>query len=185
MQGQAVDGASLSETVGHLRPRRRAADRPLVALAPEFGRILAERSGAAVRELLLRRVRQQLRRPPRREALPGVRGVSRRRPSTRSAAATSRSRRSSGTCRRGASAAPAHRGSTPRGCARRSSLSGVATNLDAASSRRSAGQRRRPGGSALHDPLGAGADAVCGRRASRSNRIARRARGAMVSLKVL
>ena len=101
--------------------RSRAADRALVGLVPPVGGLLAARPRSAVCQLLLRRLRQQLRRPRRREALPRVlqlrrRGAERdRRPQLREVA------RSNGTCRRGASRGWGRRGSTRRGCGRRSS----------------------------------------------------------------
>ena len=83
----------------------------------------------------LRRLRQQLRRPRRREALPRVLQLSRRR--------AQRDRRpqlrqvdwSSGTCRRGASSARARRASTRPGCGRRVFVGGLVTNLDAPDAR--------------------------------------------------
>ncbi len=77
-QGERRSGGRLRGRHGGFRDARHvgrrvpAADRPFVRLVPQRGRILAERRQQPVRELLLRRLRQQLRGLPQREAVPRV-----------------------------------------------------------------------------------------------------------------
>ena len=65
LRGQRASTATaVPQILRHLRPRRRAAARALVHLAAQRCRLFAARPRRALRELLLRRLRQQLRRPP-------------------------------------------------------------------------------------------------------------------------
>ena len=69
----ASSGEATAARLRRPRLRRRAAAAPLVAVAAQLGRLSPRRPRRALRELLLRRLRQQLGGPRRREALP--RGV--------------------------------------------------------------------------------------------------------------
>ena len=77
-----------------------AAARPLLTLAPRHGRRRVRRPRQPVRQRLLRRLPQQLRRPRGVSALPRAALLSRASRSTRSKRTTSARRSSSGTCRR-------------------------------------------------------------------------------------
>ena len=143
------------------------------------------RSRRAVRELLLRRLRQQLRRPRRREAVPRVSSFPGAEPSTRSAAATSRGRCSSGTCRRCGSAASGTPGAYLSWLRPALFASGLVTNLDSAPDPPEGGLGRRAGRLALHGAVGARHDLLGrGRRADRGRRAGAAAKR-MVSLAVL
>ena len=101
--------------------RHAAAARAFVGVAAKRGRLLAAAAERAVRELLLRRIRQQLRRSRGRKTLSRVLQLSGRRDQRDRRPQFRADRWWNGTCRRCGSAASARPGSIRAGCGRRCS----------------------------------------------------------------
>ena len=158
------NGVTVPQIYRHLRLRHRPAAGPFLDLVAQRRRLLAERPRAAVRQLLLRRLRQQLDRPRRREALSRVVQLSGRRAERDRRAQLRQVRRSSGTLppwRFRRVGIPGFYATWARPAV---FVTALATNLDAAGGAARRHQRRRTDRFPVRRAVGAGSDAVDRRR---------------------